>query len=470
MSDRSTNPSTDVEFQILARSLEEGGAHKILVNDHAGHPFQVQLSRWLARQGHEVLHTYSSSVQTPRGALKRQPTDSDRFAVQGISIGCEFKKYGLLSRWRQERLLGDALVARAADFQPDAIISANTPIGAQRKLADYARKERRPFIFWLQDVLGFGMRRALRAKLPGIGDLIGYYFERFEQRIWRDSDHVVAITEDFVPVVERAGVAGSRVTTIRNWAPLDEIPLKNRDNDWSRRYGLNDKFSFLYSGTLGLKHNPELIVALAEAFRAREDVRIVVNSEGLGAEFLRKQKGARGLDNLLLLGFQPFRQMPEVLASGDVLVALLEPDAGQFAVPSKVLTYLCARRPLLLAVPPANLAARIVQEAKVGQVVPPGGAGAFVVAARQLMEDEQTRLAMAENARAYAETAFDINRIGRRFELIIESCIQQKKPRRNNEEGTRLRGGRIHRGSHGQAAQGRRVLVAGRRSEIPPIR
>jgi hypothetical protein len=137
---RSANTSLDRDFNVTSPTVREGAKHRILVNDHAGHPFQVQLSRWLARQGHEVLHTYSSALQTPRGALQRQPTDSSRFSVEGISIGREFNRYGLLSRWRQEQHLGDVLVRRAADFQPDVIIFANTPLGAQRKLADHANK------------------------------------------------------------------------------------------------------------------------------------------------------------------------------------------------------------------------------------------------------------------------------------------------------------------------------------------
>ena len=45
---------------------------RILINDHAGHPFQVQLSRKLAERGHKVLHTYCASVQQPRGALQKR--------------------------------------------------------------------------------------------------------------------------------------------------------------------------------------------------------------------------------------------------------------------------------------------------------------------------------------------------------------------------------------------------------------
>lgn len=64
----------------------------------------------------------------------------------------------------------------------------------------------------------------------------------------------------------------------------------------------------------------------------------------------------------MLFPFQPFEQIPQVQAAANVLIAILELDAGVFAVPSKVFTYLCAKRPLILADPLENLAARIVRD------------------------------------------------------------------------------------------------------------
>src|SRR5699024_5479195 len=130
-------------------------------------------------------------------------------------------------------------------------------------------------------------------------------------------------------------------------------------------------------------------------------------------------KREEGLDNLVLLPFQPFEHMPEVLASADVLMALLEKDAGVFAVPSKVLTYLCAQRPLLLSVPPENLSARIVREQNAGATSSPEDAAAYVTEGQKLLKDALLREKMAANARAYAEKTFDINLITNRFEAII---------------------------------------------------
>ena len=81
---------------------------------------------------------------------------------------------------------------------------------------------------------------------------------------------------------------------------------------------------------------------IALALRDQDQVRIVVVSEGLGAKFLKKKREEFKLDNLIILDFQPFESVPEVMGTADILIAILDKDAGVFSVPSKVLTYHCA--------------------------------------------------------------------------------------------------------------------------------
>jgi glycosyltransferase involved in cell wall biosynthesis len=396
---------------------------RILINDHAGHPFQVQLSRTLAQRGHQVAHTFTADLQTPRGALSKNGDDPENLTVQPIRLKKPFYRYGLVDRFLQERELGQALAAYVRKWQPEVVVSANTPIGSQKILAECCQNIGTGFIFWLQDVLGTGIKNNVSKKLPGIGHLVGDYYIRQENRLLKKSQAVVAITEDFEPVLKKAGVDADRIHVVENWAPLDEVPVVDKDNDWSKSQDLVQTFNFIYSGTLGMKHNPQLLVDLAQEFVGQDQVRVVVISEGLGAEFLAEQKKKLGLDNLILLEFQPFEQVPQVQGAADVLIAILEPDAGVFAVPSKVLTYLCARRPLLLALPLENLAARIVAENKAGVVGDSGDSQAFVQGARQLRQDQELRERMAENGRKYAEERFDIEKIADRFEEIIHGVV-----------------------------------------------
>ena len=396
---------------------------KILINDFSGHAFQVQLSRELAKRGHEVLHTWCSSFLTPHGMLVKQDSDPPNFAVKPVSLGHNINKYGLLSRWLQEREVGRRTVAVAADFAPQVIISANTPLGAQGMLLSYARCHRVPFIFWLQDLYGVGTTANLRKRIPVFGVVLGRAFGLYEQHLLRCSAHVIAITKDFLPFLPEK-VRNSTTTVIENWAPLDELPVQPKGNEWSRAHGLADKIVFLYAGTLGMKHNPSLLLELAGSIRHRPNVRVVVISEGAGAEFLKQQ--ALGLDNLVVMGFQPFERMPEVHASADVLVAILEQDAGVFAVPSKVLSYLCAKRSLLLAVPSANLAAHTVKQADAGLTVEPDDVNGFVAAAGRLADEPDLRARFAANGRRYAEQTFDIMRIADKFEGIMKTLVRHQ--------------------------------------------
>ena len=98
-----------------------------------------------------------------------------------------------------------------------------------------------------------------------------------------------------------------------------------------------------------------------------------------------------------------------------MLIGLLDSDAGAFAVPSKVLSYLCAGRTLMLAAPGRNHAAAVVARADAGVVTSPDSANDFVRAARSLMENEELRTRYSANARAYAERSFNIARIADQF-------------------------------------------------------
>jgi glycosyltransferase involved in cell wall biosynthesis len=392
---------------------------RILVHDYSGHPFQAQLSRELARRGHEVLHLHAAFFQTPKGRLARAADDPPGFAVEGLELGRPFAKYRFLERRAQVRAYGRILCERASLFAPEIILCANTPLDPLAIFQRWREGRDIPFIFWLQDIYGVAIDRLLRQRLGILGAIVGAYYRRLERRIARASDAIVTITDDFRPILDGWSVAAGRVAVIENWAPLAELPSLPRDNDWSHAQGLAGRLVLLYAGTLGLKHDPNLLAALAERFRANPEILVLVASEGPGADWLARRKAEAGLDNLRLLPFQPYAALPEMLASADVLLAILDAEAGIYSVPSKVLTYLCAGRPLLAAVPAANLAARLIARERAGLIVEPGDASGFTAAAERLVADAPLRAQLGENGLDYARRSFNIGGIAERFEAVM---------------------------------------------------
>lgn len=395
---------------------------RILLHDFAGHPFQVQLSRELARRGHTVRHQYLDDDQTPKGLMAPLPGDAAGLDFEGLRLRRRLNKTSYVERFRQDLEYGRLAREAARRFAPDVYISANMPLDSLRLIQGGLRDADAHFVFWQQDFYSLALTKILPKKLPVLGTLIAGHYRRLERRIAREAQSIVCISSDFLDQLERWGVDRDKCVTIENWSALDEIrPVAARPTAWQREQGLADRRLVLYSGTLGLKHNPELLWRLARALAdepATRDVTLVVCSQGVGADWLRERLAGAPDTPLCLLGFQPYERLSEVLGSASLVVALLEPDAGVFSVPSKVLSYTAAGRAILLAAPAVNLAARTVAREDAGTVVDPLDLDGFVGAALGLLAEPARLDAMGANGRAYAERAFDIDTIADRFEAL----------------------------------------------------
>src|SRR5262245_46232884 len=174
---------------------------KILVHDYVGHPFQVQLSRELAGRGHEVLHLYCSSFVTPRGELERRDDDPSGFQVRGIGLSAIIPKTNFLRRFKLETEYAGALTEACEQFQPEVVLSANTPSIVQHRLASWCELHRVRLVSWIQDIYGLAAYRLLGRKLPVIGHLVGQYFIALDKKSARRSDAIVVITADFTKVL-----------------------------------------------------------------------------------------------------------------------------------------------------------------------------------------------------------------------------------------------------------------------------
>ncbi len=393
---------------------------KILVHDYSGHPFQVELSRSLARRGHRVLHVHCPSYESGKGDLNVRQGDPEGLGIAAIDLGRRFEKYSVARRVQQELRYARKFVRRAQQFDADVILSGNCPLIAHAAISRWAARRRVPFVYWQQDIYGVAMADEAKRRIPVVGPLIARASIALERRLALRSSAVICISEDFVPVLRGWGVPVDLIEVIENWAPIDELPVRPKANAWAAEHGLSETKNCVYAGTIGLKHDGSLLLALAEACRAVPAARVVVVSAGDGAERLSAARGSSGLDHLVVVGFQPYERLPDVLGAADVLLLILGSEAGAFSVPSKLLTYLCAGRAVVASVPAENQAARTLTASGAAVLVPPGDADAFAAAVVGLLGDAQALEVMGRSARAFAEQTFDIGRVTDRFEAVLD--------------------------------------------------
>ena len=266
---------------------------RLVVHDFCGHAFPVQLSRAFAARGVDVLHLHCPSYRSGKGPLETSVDDPATLVVDDVRLSADFDKYSLWRRPLQEREYGRRLAARIEAFEPDVVLAAQTPLLALRILVRACRTANIPVVLWEQDLYSLPIRDALRQRVPVIGGLLGRVITHVEANSARSSDAVIAISEDFEPQLLQWGVPRQRLHVVENWAPLDELPVLPKDNAWAREHEFENKRVLLYSGTLGIKHNHELLLELARHYRDASDVRVVVISEGFGADALSRARDGR---------------------------------------------------------------------------------------------------------------------------------------------------------------------------------
>lgn len=388
---------------------------RVLVHDYSGHPFQVELSGELARRGHDVTHSWCEAHVSGRGNLGGH--DGVRF--DSIGRGEVIDKLSFKRRLVQELRYGVQLSRQIRRLRPDVVMFGNVPVPMMAVVTLFLLVTRTPWVSWQQDVQGVAMRSFAGTKLSHAFHLFATVAGWVERWCNRRADAIVVIADSFLDV-HRAWGTADKTTVIPNWAPLDELVPTARDNAWAVEQDVADVPNLVYSGTLGLKHNPRLLVQLARAVRDRgTPAHLTVITEGNAVDELADE--ASKLDvPITLLPFQPYERLSEVLGSGDVLLVVLDKAAGAFSVPSKTLSYLCAARPILGLMPDENLAAHLIDAAG-GCVLAPDRTSIPAAAdwVTGVLDDNDMWDKLGRRARELAEREFELTLCAGRFEEIL---------------------------------------------------
>jgi glycosyltransferase involved in cell wall biosynthesis len=397
---------------------------RVLIHDFGGFAFPAQLARELARRGRETRLLYSD-LDMRGGRLSRHPDDAPGFSVEAVSIGRPFAKQALLRRAGQELAYARVLEREVARFAPEVVVNTNGTMIMSRWLQRAAAARGFAYVHWMQDIHTHTVGYVLRQRFGTLGTWGQGLVRHLERGVVADAEAVIVISDDFNAQLASYGMSPQRSFTLPNWMPSDEIVPCAKDNDFSRELGLHRTFNVLYAGVLGHKHDIAPFLALARGCRDLANLRVVVVGRGFGVERLRAVQQREGLDNLVLVDWQPHERLSQVLATGDLLLSAIVPQASASSVPSKILSYLCAGRAVLAVLPGDNLGRRLVEAQGAGVGLDPGDDAGLVARLRDFHAAPDRLVPLAGRARRHAEEAFAIGPIADRFEAILEGAAKR---------------------------------------------
>ena len=170
----------------------------------------------------------------------------------------------------------------------------------------------------------------------------------------------------------------------------------------------------LYSGNLGVKHDPELLVECAAQMRAETpDTAPLFVIAGDGArrhpveeKIAEQQRADPAFDHAICVPLVDSDLLPARLAHASALVLLQRPQVHEFGTPSKLLSYLASARPVIAAIAADSEAARWLMEHDAARLVEPGDVNGLAEAVRWVLEHPREAHDMAMRGRAAVLDSF----------------------------------------------------------------
>jgi glycosyltransferase involved in cell wall biosynthesis len=121
-------------------------------------------------------------------------------------------------------------------------------------------------------------------------------------------------------------------------------------------------------------------------------------------------------------------QYPEVVASADLCLATLQKSLLCPVVPSKLLGYMAAARPIVASFPEGGDAPRVVREAACGVCVPAGEPELLARAIVEASADPDACRARGENGRRFVEAHHDREVVMSLYESVFGGLIEAPDP------------------------------------------
>ena len=329
-----------------------------------------------------------------------------------IQRALDFKSFEFLA-WRYGRkLVRPDLVYVPAPPNEDALVA--------RRLARYFKCAYVPNI---QDVqpdtaiaLGYLKNPLLIALL-----------RRQEATMYRDADCVVAIGESMRRRLIDKGIDPRIIRVLPNWInPHDIVPLP-RDNSLRTEWSIDTRrFVVLYAGTFGRIHNVPILLRVAEELRDTPALFLLV---GQGYDFDNVKAAAENghLQNVQVRPFVPRRRLSEMQSLADLSVVLLKRGYGHTSVPSKVLGYMSAGRPVLGAVDADCDTAATITAADCGELIEPDNAAQLAERISAAMNDPATLAERGRNARRFIEDRLSADVVLMQGVSLLEEIVAERQ-------------------------------------------
>lgn len=245
----------------------------------------------------------------------------------------------------------------------DTIVSLSNPPFISLMSGFWGKVYGKETIFWLMDMYP----DALEAQNPGSKDGFVYkILDRLARKQYSLNKQIVSLSSCMEEKLLSKGVPAEKLSIVQNWADdsvFTATPEKSEDGLFSQ---FNDRFVLTYFGNMGIGHQFDSILGLAERFANHPLVSIVFVGGGHRKPEIEEWQAKHPMDNFHLYNYISPEQVPELLAVTHFSFISIREGFEAIIVPSKLYPSLAAGVPVILFSPQNNEIAKTIDTHEVG--------------------------------------------------------------------------------------------------------
>lgn len=221
-----------------------------------------------------------------------------------------------------------------------------------------------------------------------------------EKFLYKRATHILVNSPAYKEYMLAKGVPESKITFIAYGTDVDMFNPSVSGAAVRERLGLEDKFVVLYAGALGQANDIYTVLCAAKHLNDEKHIRFVFWGDGKERPNLQSEAERLKLENVIFAGVCPKKEMPFVVASSDVCLAILQ-NVPMFRTtyPNKVFDYMAAARATVLVID--GVIREVIESSKGGVFVEPANHELLARTILELSKDPQRVREMGENARTY---------------------------------------------------------------------
>jgi glycosyltransferase involved in cell wall biosynthesis len=230
------------------------------------------------------------------------------------------------------------------DNEIDIVISYSPPLAWAVLGRNLKKKYNARYILNVQDIFP---QNAIDLGVLKNRFLINYY-ESQEKKVYKSADKLTSHTKNSRQfLLSNKGITASKIELITNWINVGTYANVPETNYFKEKYGLGNKFIFLFAGVIGPSQGLDFIIDTAKEIKSKyPEICFLFVGDGLEKKRLMKMAKESKLNNVVFKPLVSIEEYPKLLKSANVGLMALSSLNKTGVYPAKIFGYMAASLPV----------------------------------------------------------------------------------------------------------------------------